>query len=82
MLQLTIKSDKVATKQTKQTNDRFSAKNKQIIPEPNFTKSERKVRFGQFFLKIILSISRKMMTKIEFPFKKGFKKWQGPWIGG
>ena len=37
------------TKQSKQTNDHFSAKNKLSISEPNFTKSERKVRFGQIF---------------------------------
>ena len=30
------------------TNDHFSAKNISIS-EPNFTKSERKVRFGQLF---------------------------------
>ena len=43
------KSDKVLqqTKQNKQTTI-FSAKNSDS--EPNFTKFEQKVRFGQFFL--------------------------------
>ena len=40
-----LKDMKVATKQT----TILSAKNKKSISEPNFTKSERKVHFGQFF---------------------------------
>ena len=32
---------------TKKINDNFSAKDKQSISEPNFTKSEQKIRFGQ-----------------------------------
>ena len=36
------KSDKVAT-----TNDHFFCQKKKSISEPNFTKSEGKIRFGQ-----------------------------------
>ena len=43
----------------KQTYNNFSAKNKECVSEPSFTKSERKVRFGQFFLKMILSTEEK-----------------------
>ena len=43
--------NKKTNKQNKTTNDHFSAKNKVSISEPNFTKSEQKVRFEQFFLK-------------------------------
>ena len=85
------KLDKVATKQNKQNNKRqfFLPKiNKVYISEPNFTKSEGKVRVGQ--VKIIslqeFGQKRKMVIKIEFtplshspdckmfPFKKGFKR--------
>ena len=49
----------------------FSAKNKQSILEPNFTKSEQKARFGQFN-KIILSISPKsQFLQAQFLFKLG-----------
>ena len=37
------------TNKTNKTNDYFSDKNKLSISESNFTKSEGKVRFGQFF---------------------------------
>ena len=40
-----LKDMKVATKQ----KTILSAKNKKSISEPNFTKSEQKVHFGQFF---------------------------------
>ena len=78
------KSDKVLQQQqtkNKQTTI-FSAKNESSISRINFTKSERKVRFGQFFFwkwlsekdavkEKILSLqfhgqNPKIVTKIEF----------------
>ena len=43
----------------KVNQNRTNLQNKQttIILDPNFTKSERKVRLGQFFLKMIFLIS-------------------------
>ena len=41
------------------------------ISEPNFTKSKQKVRFGQYFLKMILSMSA---TK-KMPSGKQFYGW-------
>ena len=48
-------------RQTNRTNDHFSAKNKQSISEPNFTKigTEGLVHFRQFFLEMILSTSQR-----------------------
>ena len=62
------KSDNVATNKTnkinKKTNDHFFCQ-KKSISEPNFTKSEGKIRFGQFFLEMILSTSRKRCYQAE-----------------
>ena len=49
--------------QNKQTNDHFSAKKKSSVSEPNFTKAEQKVCFGQFFWKWLLVELKKPLSR-------------------
>ena len=59
---------KYCNKQTNNKQPFFLPKINKVFltSEPNFTKSEGKIRFGQFFLKMILLTSQKRCHQPEF----------------